>query len=76
MAKFIPKEIVNQAKQVDLLSYFMNNNPTELIKKSNGIYSLKSHDSVIISNGLWHRFSTNEAGKTALDYLIKVNIHH
>lgn len=72
MAKFVPKEIVKQAKQVDLLTYFLNNNPSELVKKGAGTYSLKSHDSVIISNGLWHRFSTNEAGKTALDYLIKV----
>ena len=72
MSKFIPKEIVRQAKQIDLLTYFMNNNPSELVKKGTGTYSLRSHDSVIISNGLWHRFSTNEAGRTALDYLIKV----
>ena len=72
MSEFIPKEIVKQAKQIDLLTYFMNNNPTELVKKGTGTYSLKSHDSVIISNGLWHRFSTNEAGKTAVDYLMKV----
>lgn len=72
MSEFIPKEIVKQSKQIDLLTYFMNNNPSELIKKGVGTYSLKSHDSVIISNGLWHRFSTNEAGKSAVDYLIKV----
>lgn len=72
MSKFVPKEIVKQAKQIDLLTYFMNNNPGEIIKKGAGTYSLKTHDSVIISNGLWHRFSTNEAGKSALDYLIKV----
>lgn len=72
MSKFVPKETVKQAKQIDLLTYFMNNNPSELIKKGASTYSLKSHDSVIISNGLWHRFSTNEAGKTALDYLMKV----
>ena len=72
MSKFIPKEIVRQAKQIDLLTYFMNNNPSELVKKGTGTYSLRSHDSVIISNGLWHRFSTNEAGRTALDYLMKV----
>ena len=72
MSKFVPKEIVKQAKKIDLLTYFMNNNPSELVKKGTGTYSLKTHDSVIISNGLWHRFSTNEAGKTALDYLIKV----
>lgn len=72
MSKFVPKEIVKQAKQIDLLTYFMNNNPSELVKKGTGTYSLRTHDSVIISNGLWHRFSTNEAGKTALDYLMKV----
>lgn len=72
MAKFIPKELVKKAKEIDLLTYFMNKNPSELVKKGIGTYSLKSHDSVIISNNLWHRFSTNQAGKTAVDYLIKV----
>lgn len=72
MAKYVPKNLVNKAKKVDLLTYFMNFNPNELVKKGAGTYSLKTHDSVIISNGLWHRFSTNEAGKTAVDYLIKV----
>ena len=72
MSKYISKEIVKQAKTIDLLTYFMNNNPSELVKKGANTYSLKTHDSVIISNGLWHRFSTNEAGKTAVDYLIKV----
>ena len=50
----------------------MNYNPDELVKKGINTYSLKTHDSVIISNGMWHRFSTGEGGKTALDYLIKV----
>ena len=72
MTKFIPKELVKKAKEIDLLTYFMNNNPSELVKKGLGTYSLKAHDSVIISNNLWHRFSTNQAGKTAVDYLIKV----
>lgn len=72
MTKFIPKELVKKAKEIDLLTYFMNKNPSELVKKGIGTYSLKAHDSVIISNNLWHRFSTNQAGKTAVDYLIKV----
>lgn len=72
MSKYVPKELVKKAKEVDLLTYFMNYNPSELVKKGVGTYSLKTHDSVIISNGLWHRFSTNEGGKTALDYLMKV----
>ena len=72
MSKYVPKELVKKAKAIDLLTYFMNYNPSELVKKGVGTYSLKTHDSVIISNGLWHRFSTNEGGKTALDYLMKV----
>ena len=72
MPKYVSKELVKKAKQIDLLTYFMNNNPSELVKRGIGTYSLKAHDSVIISNGLWHRFSTNEGGKTALDYLMKV----
>ena len=72
MTKFVPKEVVKQAKEIDLLTYFMNNNPSELVRKGTNTYSLKSHDSVIISNGLWHRFSTHQAGKSAVDYLIKV----
>ncbi len=72
MAKYVPKEMVKKAKEVDLLTYYMNYNPSELVKKGIGTYSLKTHDSVIISNGLWHRFSTNEGGKSALDYLMKV----
>lgn len=72
MSKYVPKELVKKAKEIDLLTYFMNYNPGELVRKGIGTYSLKTHDSVIISNGLWHRFSTNEGGKTALDYLMKV----
>ena len=49
MSEYIPKEIVKQAKQIDLLTYFMNNNPSELVKKGASTYSLKSHDSVIFS---------------------------
>ena len=33
MTKFIPKELVKKAKEIDLLTYFMNKNPSELVKK-------------------------------------------
>lgn len=39
MSNFVPKEIVKQAKQIDLLTYFMNNNPSELVKKGTGTYN-------------------------------------
>lgn len=72
MKDFIPKELLNKAKEMDLLTYLINFNPSELVKITEDTYSTKMHDSLIISNNLWHRFSTNEGGKTALDYLIKV----
>ena len=33
MSKYIPKELVKKAKTIDLLTYFMNYNPSELVKK-------------------------------------------
>ena len=44
MPKFVPKEVVKQAKEIDLLTYFMNNNPSELVRKGTNTYSLKSHE--------------------------------
>ena len=72
MKDYIPPELLNKAKEMDLLTYLINFNPSELVKITADTYSTKTHDSLIISNNLWHRFSTNDGGKTALDYLIKV----
>ena len=72
MKDYIPPNLLQKAKEMDLLTYLMNFNPSELVKVSEDTYSTKTHDSLIISNNLWHRFSTNEGGRTALDYLIKV----
>ena len=72
MKDYIPPDLLKKAKEMDLLTYLLNFNPSELVKITEDTYSTKTHDSLIISNNLWHRFSTNEGGKTALDYLIKV----
>ena len=48
------------------------NEPDNLQKLGNGTYCTKEHDSLKISNGLWHWFSRHIGGKNALDYLIKV----
>ena len=72
MKDYIPPNLLQKAKGMDLLTYLINFNPSELVKITEDTYSTKTHDSLIISNNLWHRFSTNEGGKTALDYLIKV----
>lgn len=33
MSKYVPKEMVKKAKEVDLLTYYMNYNPSELVKE-------------------------------------------
>ena len=69
---YVSPEKINEAKQIDLLTYLQNYEPDNLVRVSTGIYSTREHDSVKISNGLWFRWSTGIGGKSALDYLIKV----
>jgi len=68
----VSKTQVELAKQIDLLSYLQTYEPENIIKVSPNEYCLKDHDSLKISNKLWHQFSTNTGGKTALDFLIKM----
>lgn len=72
MSNYIPKDVIEKVRKIDLLTYFKRYNPNELVKVCEGTYKGKTHDSLIISNGLWYRFSTNDGGKSAIDYLIKV----
>lgn len=72
MSKFVTEDMIKEARKVDLLTYLQNYEPQELVHLSGNTYSTKTHDSLIISNGLWHRFSTDEGGKNAIDYLMKV----
>jgi len=68
----VTDEQVRSAKALDLLSYMRLYEPQNLLRKGND-YCTKEHDSLIISeNGLWHWKSRDVAGKTALQYLIKV----
>ena len=68
----VTREEISKAKEMDLLTYLVNYEPDNLIKESNNSYCTRNHDSLKISNGLWYWFSQGFGGKTALDYLIKV----
>lgn len=70
---YIEPEVIMQAKQMDLLTYLQNYEPQELVHVSGNIYSTRTHDSMRISNGKWCWWSRSIGGKSALDYLIKVN---
>ena len=69
---YIESEVLEKARQVDLLSYLQSNEPENLIKLSSDIYCTRDHDSLKISNGKWYWFSRGFGGVTALDYLMKV----
>lgn len=71
MAYFTPKQVA-EAKEIDLFTYLQNYNPDELVHFSKDTYTTKTHDSLKISNGMWYWFSRGIGGKTALEYLIKV----
>lgn len=71
MGYVTPDEIA-KAKEVDLLTWLRYSAPQELVRVAPGTYCTREHDSLKISNGKWHWFSRGIGGKTALDYLIKV----
>ena len=70
---FYDPDVVAEAKKLDLLTYLRNYEPQELVHVSGNVYCTKTHDSLRISNGKWCWFSQGIGGKSALDYLIKVN---
>ena len=69
---WVSPESVASAKQMDLLTYLERYEPNNLVRINANTYSTKEHDSLKISNGIWHWFSRHIGGRSALDYLIKV----
>lgn len=71
-AKYVSPEELKQARQCDLLTYLQSAAPQELMELRNGVFCLRSHDSLKISNGKWYWWSRGIGGRSALDYLIEV----
>ena len=69
---YISADALQQARQMDLLTYLQMNEPGNLVRISGNNYCTREHDSLKISNGKWHWFSRGIGGVSALDYLIKV----
>ncbi len=69
---YVTPEQITQAKELDLLTYLQRYAPHELVHVGGNTYCTREHDSLKISNGKWNWFSRGIGGKTALDYLIKV----
>lgn len=69
---YVTPKMVMEAREMDLLTYLENYEPSEVVPFSEGIFTTKEHDSVKISNGKWFQWSTGIGGVSALDYLVKV----
>lgn len=72
MKKRITKKDLAKVKELDLISYFFNYDPDELIKNGRTDYTTRTHSSLHLSNGLWYWWKTGRGGRTALDYFIHV----
>jgi len=70
-SKYVTPEELRKARQCDLLTYLEATQPQELIELRHGVYCLRSHDSLKISNGKWYWWSRGIGGRTALDYLVE-----
>jgi len=65
-------EPILPAREVDLLSYLQATEPQELRRAGPNEYRTASHESLVISNGLWYWNRGQAGGRSALDYLVKV----
>ncbi len=71
-AGYISPDLVEKAREMDLLSYLQTYEPNELVRISDREYCTRTHDSLKISNGKWMWWSRGVGGKNALDYLVTV----
>ena len=69
---YLDNETIEQAKQIDLLTYLKQHEPGNLVRLSGNNYCTREHDSLKISNGKWYWFSRGFGGRSALEYLMKV----
>lgn len=69
---WIPPEEIERARQIDLLTYLETYEPEQLKRVGRNTYTTVEHDSMRISNGLWHWTSRRIGGKSALDFLVMV----
>ena len=64
--------VIEQARQIDQLSYLQRYEPSNLKRVAGNVYCTREHDSLKISNGKWYWWSRGFGGYSALDYLMKV----
>jgi len=59
---YIPPEVLQEIKKVDLKTYLREYEPRELVHFSGDVYTTRTHDSIKISNGKWTWWGTGIGG--------------
>ena len=71
MAK-LADEMIQKARQLDLLTYLQLQQPWDLVPIGPNRYRMRTHDSLKIDHGKWYWWSRSIGGRSALDYLVAV----
>lgn len=69
---YIEKEVLDRVKEVDVQTYLTSCRPGDIVKIKDGYYKGKIHDSLKIDHGMFTWWSHGISGRSAVDYLIKV----
>ena len=72
MHRYIDPNTLQNIKSLSAFDYIKNYHPDLLIKNGRTDYYHRYHDSLHFSNGKWYWWSKRTGGKSAIDYLIKV----
>ena len=59
---YVTREMIDRAKEMDLLTYLQTYEPQELVHFGGNTYCTREHDSLKISNGKWCWFSRGTGG--------------
>ena len=70
--RYISKKDLAKVKELDLLTYFKNYAPEELVRKGRNDYVTRTHSSLHMSNCLWCWWAQSIGGRSALNYFIDV----
>ena len=72
MSRYIDSETLQNIRSFSAFDYMKNYHPDLLIKNGRTDYYHRYHDSLHFSNGKWYWWSKRTGGKSAIDYLTKV----
>ena len=64
---YYSKEVIEQVKKIDLLTYLQTCEPNELVREGRN-YTTRTHDSLKINGRFWNWFSQGIGGNNALSY--------